>query len=516
MAHIEPFYDRDGITIYVGDNRDVLPHIGQVSAVVTDPPYGLSFMGKGWDHAVPGVEFWQAIGEAMLPGAHLLAFGGTRTYHRMAVAIEDAGYEIRDTLQWLYGSGFPKSHDVSKAIDKMMPRIGMFAAFAGHFAERRAASGLTQKAIAQHFPSRTGGMTGCVWNWENGANVPTVEQWHILQPMLDLSDEWTPLIERVEAEREVIGKSAHKSGIGNAVKGHYTVGGTIAEHVDITAPATPEAERWQGWGTALKPAYEPIIMARRPFQSTVAANVLQHGTGAINVDASRIATDDNLNGGAYAKNGTQRDDGWGMQRAGAGDYEQPAGRWPANVILDEAAAESLDAQSAGKMHGAGSARGGQGERTGRNDSMFAGDHEGNGARYGDTGGASRFFYCAKSSRRERNAGLDGMPERVTREWRTGNAPPNVSHRVPDKVAANHHPTVKPLALMRYLIQMVTPPEGIVLDPFAGSGSTLVAAAELGFQAIGIELSEEYAEIAARRVDHALNERAGRLPLEGVA
>lgn len=428
MTLPEPYYERDGITIYVGDNREVLPHIKPVHAVVTDPPYGLSFMGKGWDHQVPGVEFWQAIGEAMLPGAHLLAFGGTRTYHRMAVAIEDAGYEIRDTLQWIYGSGFPKSHDVSKAIDKM----------AG-------------------------------------------------------------------AEREVIGTRRQRA---NSASSLVPMNASAGEMEQITAPATPAAEQWQGWGTALKPAYEPIIMARLPFKGTVAANVLAHGTGAINVDACRIG-----------ESGARSNGGNGNPGASTyGDYgptptiDYGKGRWPANVILDEAAAEALDAQSGVSKSGTAVRKNGISDRA-----MFAFGNRGPEADvgYGDTGGASRFFYCAKSSRRERNAGLEGMPERrcggmagtADLTLRTG------SGNVRNNMAQNHHPTVKPLALMRYLIQMITPPEGIVLDPFMGSGSTLVAAAELGFQAIGIELSEEYAEIAARRVDHALNERAGKLPLE---
>lgn len=426
---LDPFYSRNGITIYVGDNREVLPHIEPVHAVVTDPPYGLTqakrtvpaqandspysrhrvgvngdvkpvggFMGKQWDGT--GVErdpeLWRAISDAMLPGAHLLAFGGTRTYHRMAVAIEDAGYEIRDTLQWLYGSGFPKSHDVSKAIDKM----------AG-------------------------------------------------------------------AEREVVGVVSRTPAQGRGANVHHE-GGDMSGECAITAPATPAAEQWQGFGTALKPSYEPIIMARLPFKGTVAANVLQHGTGAINVDACRIGTDDLS---AQWNREWKQDGTFGNGKRASQGKQVPAGRWPANVILDEAAAAML-------------------------------------------GEPSRFFYVAKASRRERNAGLEGMPERVAGDdhdmmvskW--VNDPRHPDGGYPNKPAppkANHHPTVKPIALMRYLIQMVTPPNGIVLDPFAGSGSTLVAAAELGFDAIGIELSEEYAEIAARRVDHALNERAKRLP-----
>src|SRR6478735_6748232 len=179
-----------------------------VDAIVTDPPYELSFMGKKWDGT--GIAFdpatWEACLRVLKPGGHLVAFGGTRTSHRMICAIEDAGFEIRDSLVWLYGSGFPKSLDVSKAIDKMAPRRGMFDAFADHFKDCRIRSGLSQKDIAQHFPSKTGGTTGCVWNWENGANVPTPDQWGTLKRLINLSDEWLPLIERIEAERDVIGQ----------------------------------------------------------------------------------------------------------------------------------------------------------------------------------------------------------------------------------------------------------------------------------------------------------------------
>lgn len=453
---MDPFYEREGIRIYVGDNREVLPHIEPVHAVVTDPPYGLSFMGKGWDHQVPGVEFWQAISGAMLPGAHLLAFGGTCTYHRMAVAIEDAGYEIRDTLQWLYGSGFPKSHDVSKAID----------------------------ATIQH----------------GGSNS-----------------------RRMKAANE---SRPGEGRAGASLPNNGVMSGDRRVNVTRDEPATPEAHQWQGWGTALKPAYEPIIMARLPFKDTVAANVLGHGTGALNVDACRIAAPGEGGASRNHKGAVYEGVAEGYKRPNKSSYThktdwqmQPAGRWPANVILDEAAAEALDAQSGVRKSGKYAERTTPANRAGTYSGFDMCDGKVNAPNnYGDTGGASRFFYVAKASRRERNAGLEGMPERVSGGMagtadltlRTG------SGNVRNNLAQNHHPTVKPIALMRYLIQMVTPPGGVLLDPFMGSGSTLVAAAQLGFQAIGIELSEEYAEIAARRVDHALNERDPQLALEGIA
>lgn len=433
-----PYYDRDGITLYVGDSLDVVPMLEpeSISAVITDPPYGLGFMGKAWDHAVPGVPFWQAFMGVMKPGAHLAAFGGSRTYHRMGVAIEDAGLELRDTLMWLYGSGFPKSHDVSKAIDK--------------------AAG---------------------------------------------------------AEREVVGYDASRARPNRAHKTGPVLGDVPYDRSDngatITAPATPQAQEWAGWGTALKPAHEPIILARKPLSGTVAANVLAHGTGALNIDASRIGTNgETPSGSGRPKQGTAA---YGDFKGNGGNVTT-AGRWPSNVILDEDAAAALDRQS-GERKSPGTYK-----RAGTADSSVYGA----GARltgeyqngYGDTGGASRFFYVAKASRKERNAGLDGMPEQspwtsFDGQYAEGRNPVTGERTGRYKrEQSNHHPTVKPLALMRYLITLVTPPGGIVLDPFAGSGTTLVACAQLGIRAIGVELTEEYAPIIAARIDHAIDERLG--------
>lgn len=363
-----------------GDCREVMAGMdaSSVDAIVTDPPYGLSFMGKGWDKGVPGVEFWVEALRVAKPGTHLLAFGGTRMVHRLAVAIEDAGWEIRDRIHWVYGSGFPKSHDVSKAIDK--------------------AAG---------------------------------------------------------AEREVVGMSAHKPGIANKTKGHRTVGGTVAQRVQITTPATPAtpaARQWHGWGTALKPAVEPIILARKPFKGTVAANVLEWGTGAINVDGCR----------AGEEGGTRRDGkadtpnsvGWENMR-GHGIATIDAGRWPANLIHD-----GSDDATAGM------------------------------------GDASRYFYCAKASKKDRDAGVDRDP--VVAGGMIGRRDGSMGKVTYSK---NHHPTVKPTNLMAYLCRLITPPGGTVLDPFNGSGSTGVAAIREGFNYIGIELDPAYADIAKQRIAH---------------
>lgn len=365
-----------------------------VDAIVTDPPYGLSFMGKGWDHAVPGVEFWQEAYRVLKPGAHMLAFGGTRMFHRMAVAIEDAGFEIRDTLSWLYGSGFPKSHDVGKAIDK--------------------AAGADREVIG---PSRSNGLA--------------------MKP----------------------GKSTF---VGEFL-------GERPKAPDVTAPATDAAKQWDGWGTALKPAWEPIIVARKPLEGTVAHNVLTHGTGAINVDACRIGTAGGTAKGTFPKGESLGVYGNGINGA-CEIVDLGKGRWPANVVIDEVAAELLDQQSGVST----SKRADRGK--GIDGPTFKNP---NGVLHGvrghdDTGGASRFFYIAKASRSERNAGLD---------------------------TPSTHPTVKPISLMRWLVRLVTPPGGIVLDPFAGSGSTGCAAALEGVEFIGIEREAEYVEIAERRIAH---------------
>lgn len=379
-----------------GDCRDIIATLddNSIDAIVTDPPYELGFMGKGWDNTgiAYDVNLWAECLRVLKPGGHLLAFGGTRTYHRMACAIEDAGFEIRDSIHWLYGSGFPKSHDVSKAIDK--------------------AAGAT---------------------------------------------------------REVVGSvTKGSSPLPNNHNGHWHDGqkdGTF----DITAPATAATKQWEGWGTALKPAHEPIVMARKSLIGTVAANVLQHGTGALNIDDARVGSDGGHAGaGAGAGAGARVfGDGLNGQR---GTPVPGMGRWPANVILDEDAAAELDAQT-GKLT--------SGSRTAGTYNGFAGT-----GIYGDwtdvpmpsitgnSGGASRFFYCAKASRAERNAG--GTIE-------------------------NTHPTVKPLALMRYLVRLVTPPGGTVLEPFAGSGTTMAAAILEGFNVIGCELTADYLPIIEGRI-----------------
>ena len=335
-----PYYQGDLVTLYHGDCLDVLPTLpdASVDSVVTDPPYELGFMGKGWDATgiAYNVTVWRECLRVLKPGGHLLAFGGSRTWHRLAVAIEDAGFEVRDSIAWLYGSGFPKSLNVSKAIDKA-------AGATGTYGEPKSAAhaALLAKGTARRGEKHPG--------WDR------------------------PWMDDPEA-------------VSNAQRQY--------------APATPDAERWQGWGTALKPAFEPVVVARKPLTGTVAANVLEHGTGALNIDGCRVGGATGLQ--RPARRGKGDAGGWADYAQEPGQYGTPdgAGRWPANVVLDEHAAAELDRQSGVSV----SPPVGSVARTKGGHTIGTFAHEGrppspNG--YGDSGGASRFFYVAKAPTSER-------------------------------------------------------------------------------------------------------------------
>jgi site-specific DNA-methyltransferase (adenine-specific) len=388
-------YHRDKSTeIHNGDCLEVLRTLpdNSVDACVTDPPYGLAFMGKKWDYDVPAVEVWQEVLRVLKPGGHLLAFAGTRTQHRMAVRIEDAGFEIRDMLAWVYGSGFPKSLDVSKAIDsqdavkEQQKRRYRFTAWVR-------STGVTSKQIDDATGTNMGG------HYTTAASQPAImtrEHLEACRHLFQSIPQWVEAeadIRSIESQtlknREVVG--VHKS-TSPGCNMRTSIMETEKDDIgNITAPATEAAKQWQGWGTALKPALEPITMARAPLSGTVAANVLEHGTGAINVDGCRV--------------------------------DDESGRFPANLIHD-----------------------GSDEVVG----LFPED---------DGESASRFFYCAKADAAERRN--------------------------------SKHPTVKPVALMRYLVRLVCPAGGVVLDPFAGSGTTIEAARLEHCRAIGIEREAEY-------------------------
>jgi DNA modification methylase len=486
-----------------GDCLDKLKELEEnsIDSIVTDPPYGLSFMGKKWDYDVPSTEIWAECLRVLKPGGHLLAFAGSRTYHRMAVRIEDAGFDIRDQIMWIYGSGFPKSMNIGKAIDKKGGQnLSWFIDYVLKVAEEK---NISKKELTILFPSKNGKPTGWLWNKKNSQGI-TLEQYNTLKDFLDL-----PFDNIQEAEREVIGTG--KAGL---------TGGTIAnfsgkKEFEITAPATDEAKKWEGWGTALKPAHEPIVMARKPFKGNVAQNVLEWGTGGINIDESRVQTADNLNGGAYAKNPIKRETMWGEDaknsfvRGGAGDFQNPDGRFPANVILDEEAGKLLDEQS-----GVSKSTGGRAYQN-TND-MYSGgwSKKDEGLRqdpgFQDIGGASRFFYCPKASKKDRNEALDEFQEKTRSDMnkmmgKTGNFKTGSGNDRKTEFK-NYHPTVKPTDLMTYLIRLVTPKGGIVLDPFMGSGSTGKAALREGFQFVGIEREQEYMEIAQQRIEWEYNKR----------
>jgi DNA modification methylase len=449
------------IQLHCGNSLDVLATLGSnsVDSIVTDPPYGLSFMGKGWDYQVPSVQIWEQCLRVLKPGGHLLAFAGTRTQHRMCVNIEDAGFEIRDMIAWVYGSGFPKSMNVGKAIDKVAPRRGQFDAFAEHFDAMWQISGLKRSEFVPHFPhyKNPASIMAQLSNWKLAKNVPSKRDFLVLQNLLHLSDGFSELIDRVEAEREVIGKKTW-----SASASHFVPGEDHSQRVnlDITAPATPEAQQWDGWGTALKPALEPITVARKPFKGTVANNVLEHGTGAINIDGCRVGTEQIEQGrfGRGVADSTSYHDGLKPT-----ERTTATGRWPANLIHDgsDEVTELFPQTVSGKPPGV---RGASKHNVAYADVAIGSELTG----YGDSGSAARFFYCPKANKKDREDG-------------------------------NTHPTVKPTDLMAYLCRLVTPPSGIILDPFMGSGSTGKAAVREGFSFIGIDKEEEYVAIASKRL-----------------
>lgn len=420
---MKPQYSDDTVTLHHGDCLDVLRDLddASVDAVVTDPPYGLGnttpeqvaetvrrwmngerdylpggagFMGKAWDAFVPPVAVWDEALRVLKPGGHLLAFSGSRTFDLMSLSIRLAGFETRDSIAWLYGSGFPKSLDVSKAIDK--------------------ACGAERKVVTEG---------------ASGAGTTTI------------------------------------SALGDGLNVNFAPR-------PVTAPATPEAERWQGWGTALKPAFEPIVVARKPLEGTVASNVLRFGTGALNIDGCRVDSGSDYHDLKVTQGGK---DGGGFD-VGSSDgtrhttFTPATGRWPANVVLDESQAEVLDEQSGVLKSGANpEIRGGDTDKREVYGGFTGGRNE-QSRRGTDEGGASRFFYVAKADASER-VRVDGIA----------------------------HPTVKPLDLMRWLVRLVTPPGGTVLEPFAGSGTTVEACLLEGFRCVAIEREADYLPLIESRI-----------------
>ena len=452
-----------------------------VDSIVTDPPYELGFMGKSWDNSgiAYNVELWSQALRVLKPGGHLLAFGGSRTYHRLASAVEDAGFEIRDQIMYLYGSGFPKSLNVGKAIDKSDAGLARRKRDL-RFTTWMRGSGLSQKDCAKairHLAKNdetANAMAQHYYSDKQQPAIPTLDIFDLLRPYLpEVPAEIEKMVRErtIESEnfknREVVGtETKARSTTGNSAL--PTVGGeTEYQTWNITAPSTPEAQQWQGWGTALKPSHEPIVVARKILIGTVANNVLTYGTGALNIDGSRVGSEIitiNRHSGYNSNSLVESTKGkW------KGESTTSLGRWPANVIHD-----GSDEVLAGFPNTKGVVRKPTGKgilnpETGWNaNSMIDTTVRG----FADSGSAARFFYCAKASKSERNAGLENQ---------------------------NFHPTVKPIALMRYLVKLVTPPNGTVLDPFLGSGTTAVAAILEGFNWMGCEMTEDYWPIIEARV-----------------
>jgi DNA modification methylase len=475
---------KDNVKLMLGNNLDSLKELPNnfVDSIVTDPPYGLSFMNKKWDYDVPSVEFWTEVYRVLKPGGHILSFGGTRTYHRMVVNIEDAGFEIRDQIQWIYGSGFPKSLNIGKGVDKKLGN-----------------------------------------------------------------------------EREVVGENPNHRG-NSQFNNEYT------KNLGQDKTLTKGQSEYEGWGTGLKPANEPIVLARKPLsEKTVVDNVLKYGTGGINIDGCRIEgidpanakrlgksykTDEsNLGNSLNISNEKYRDN---ITVKVGGNLE---GRFPANVILECTCDEVIKGETIDKRRLMGSANNGNDEgrynwnngdkndfksvrghldtneihtdpncpcrimdeqsgelksgnikpHTQKNKTWKFSCDEVTSSFTGDKGGASRFFYQAKVSKKERNMGLNGFEDKETETtsmmWdSTTNGKTEISYERKVPVNKNNHPTLKPVQLMTYLCRLVTPPNGIVLDPFMGSGSTGISALLEGFQFIGMEMDEEYFNIAQARIN----------------
>ena len=471
----------ENVKLMLGDNIEKLRELPDnfVDSIITDPPYGLSFMNKKWDYDVPSIDFWKEALRVLKPGGHVLSFGGTRTYHRMVVNMEDAGFEIRDQIMWVYGSGFPKSHNIGKAIDKIEGN-----------------------------------------------------------------------------DREIVREETTSFKVNNTKENNVINVGTFANNFSKQTDEngyrintiTKGQSDYEGWGTALKPANEPICVARKPLsEKTIAENVLKHGTGGINIDGCRIGTDDKL-GRDNKTTPFQSGNNWSINNGISKGIEtnfDVDGRFPANLIIECTCDEvipgnkgevkksngrvrenhkynsvgnmgSYDGEGTidnyndkGDIHTnpdcpcrlldeqSGDSKSSKGkERKVNNVGSFGGGTTNENNEYNDTGGASRFFYVPKVSKKERNMGLDNFEDKSSVRV---NAPRD-NEEEKTKSQKNNHPTIKPINLLTYLVRLITPQNGIVMDCYMGSGSTGIAALLEGFQFIGMEMDEEYFNIAEARID----------------
>jgi site-specific DNA-methyltransferase (adenine-specific) len=398
----QEYYKSKFGVLYCGDCLEVMKEMpdNSVDTIITDPPYGLKFMGKKWDYDVPSIESWRECLRVLKPGGTALIFAGSRTQHRMACNVEDAGFVLKDCIMWLYGSGFPKAFDIAKGIDQI-----------------------------------------------NGA------------------------------ERKVIGKDKNWGKKGTVPLSGY-------KEFDITAPATPEAKLWNGWKShGLKPAYEPILVCMKPNEGSYAENALKYGVAGLNIDGGRIGED--------ILPAQKRGKAVNTNFMSGGETPEHKGRFPANIILDEESAEMLDKQSGESVSSGGTSIASKNYKS--DGHTIPGGCQATGG-FKDSGGASRFFYVAKASKEERNAGCEGLELKLNRKSGAG--------LCADTIESNIHPTVKPISLMQYLCRLTkTPKGGTVLDPYTGSGSTLVACILEGREFIGIEREEEYCQIAKKRIQN---------------
>ena len=442
----EIYFDKveigEGNFIYNGDNIQVLKTLpdNSVDSVVTDPPYGLKFMGKQWDYDVPSVELWKECYRVLKPGGYLLSFGSSRTYHRMAVKVEDAGFEIRDQIMWVYGTGFPKSHNVGKAVDKLLGKERLI---------------IDEKE-----------QTGAKFiTWSDDEN----------------ESRWFD-------------------------QGFNKINGRKYE-------ITKGESQFEGFGTGLKPAHEPIVMARKPFKGSVAKNVLKWNTGGINIDDCRIEFEETKNPATnplYRQENDYKMPKKGEESNGVVSFTSSKnkisslGRFPANIIFDEQAGVILDEQSGEcgngwkKNYGEKDYKGKQ-YNSSTNQCIHGGGYTGKNT-YSDKGGASRFFYCPKPSKKEKEEGLENLDSKLLSRVNKGGLENDPKWK--PKLRKNTHSTVKPVKLMQYLIRLITPIGGTTIDPFFGSGTSgkgvLIKENNNNYKFIGIEKEIEYFDIAVER------------------
>ena len=495
------YSENENYKLYHGNMLDMLELIepNSIDSIITDPPYELNFMNKGWDNS--GIAFqketWQKCYEVLKPGGYLLAFGGSRTFHRIACAIEDAGFEIRDTIMWLYGSGFPKSMDISKQIDK---RGGndYSKQFAIDLKQARESRNLTIKYCDDKYCN-----SSTNWSWyegrKDGCRVPDYNTYlEIVKDFPEL-EKYRELIK--EAEREVIGKG--KAGLTKGTISNFA--GTT--EFDITIPSTDLAKQWQGWGTALKPSFEPIIVARKPFKGSLVDNVIEYGVGGINIDECRVGDEERT---IPIHSEDKKEDNTMFNLHSTIQHERiptTQGRFPANTILTyddtdfEEVCGGMPETNGGKRHNT-TKRIEEGTSYYRDKEFIFNRNE-----FNDSGSASRYFYCAKASKKDRDEGLD-IEESVITDGRT--KPIDNAFNRGETLRKNIHPTVKPTELMQYLVRLVSPNGATILDCFNGSGTTGKAVMyenkerNKNYKYIGIELTEEYLPISKARIEYVCN------------